>query len=312
MKPIYVIGSFMMDQITRAKRAPNAGETLIGESFHKAPGGKGANQAVSAARLGGHVTMAGAVGEDDNGAQFLRVFKAEGIDISHVKVCLDYATGIGNVVLDDSGQNRIIVVPGANLHYEKEDVQAFEASLPEGAVVVCQLEIPLATVDYVADLVKRKHGTFILNPAPFQPLSDALLSKVDYLTPNETELSGIAPGPQDHLEEVVIAGQKVLAKGVKHLVVTLGSRGSLYLSNEGSFYHHGYKVKAIDTVGAGDAFNGALAYGLALAWPASKILEFANAVGALSTTKEGAIPSLPYLQDVEAFLAREPQKALPL
>ncbi|TVP94186.1 MAG: ribokinase [Acholeplasmatales bacterium] len=298
---VLVIGSFMMDCVTQAPRAPQAGETLIGTAYRTIPGGKGANQAVAARRLGSDVIMAGCLGEDAFGQTFVETFKQEGIDIKHVRFSQTH-TGIGSILLEDNGENRIVVIPGANMAYTVADLQSLDEAIKQANVVMMQLEMRLDVVDTASQLCEQHSTPLILNPAPAQALSHKLLARVDYLTPNESELARLVGRSHlENLEEKCIAAQTLIALGVRRVIVTLGAEGCLLVDAQQTLHVPGHSVTVVDTVAAGDAFNGALAYGIDRGMPLEKTLALANAVGALTVQKHGAIPSLPTLDAVYSF-----------
>lgn len=299
---VLVVGSFITDFVARTERAPQAGETVAGISFNSFLGGKGANQAVAAKRMGADVTMAGCVGNDIYGKQFLSLFEREGMSTRYIKVSEDGKTGCSLVTVESSGQNRICMVAGSNMDYTAEDAAALEPIVARSDVVVTQHEMRVDVVEMLAELCKA-HGTkLILNPAPARAVSDKVLSSVYVLTPNETEL-GILVGKTLKSEaEYIAACKQLLGNGVRHVVVTLGSAGCLLVNSDTVKHIDGFKVKAVDTVGAGDSFTGALA---ALIDEGAKIedaLRVCCGVGALAVQKEGAIPSMPYRADVDAFI----------
>lgn len=291
-----------MDMVVRTNRAPEAGETLMGQAFALSPGGKGANQAVAAARLGAKVTMIGRVGKDTFGTEMLEVIDREGIDIEHISTSETQATGVASIVLEESGENRIIVVPGANIDLTVEDIQALESVISQAEMVVIQLEMDLAMSEQAVAIAHRHGIPVILNPAPARKLKDEMLSQVTYLTPNETEAGILSGMTVDSVEAAEEAASILLQKGVQNVIVTLGSKGALIVNAEGTKTISGFPVQAVDTVAAGDSFNGALAQQLVLGKSLEEAVGFANAVGALAVGKEGAIPSLPYLSEVEQFL----------
>lgn len=299
---ILVIGSFMMDLVVRTDRAPLAGETLIGESFGRFPGGKGANQAVAAARLGGEVIMAGKVGNDLFGDEFYSVLSENNVDTQYILKDDTASTGVGSIVVEKSGQNRIIVVPGANLNFTTDETDDLESVIREAALLVMQLEMDMSVVERAAELAARHDVPVILNPAPAQSLSDRLLSRVTYLTPNETELALLSGMEVKSIEDAKRAAQALLDRGVQNVIVTLAEKGALLCTPNGFQHIEGFPVEPVDTVAAGDSFNGALAVQLVKGASLTEALRFANAVGALTVTKEGAIPSLPRLDEVNAFL----------
>lgn len=299
---IFVLGSFMMDLVVRAIRAPEAGETVIGESFGRFPGGKGANQAVAAARLGGKVMMAGKLGSDMFGQEMLSAVQREQVDTRHIISMDDVPTGIGSVVLDRSGQNRIIVVPGANMSYTLDEVNRLEPDIRQADLLIMQLEMELSVVERAAELAASHGVPVMLNPAPARQLSDALLRNVSYLTPNESELELLSGMRVRNMKDTELAARSLLAKGVQCVIVTLADKGALICHGGGCQHVQGYAVEPVDTVAAGDSFNGALAVQIVQGVPLAEAVRFANAVGALTVTKEGAIPSLPTLGEVERFM----------
>ncbi|WP_339191117.1 ribokinase [Paenibacillus sp. FSL P2-0121] len=302
---IVVIGSLNMDMVVRTNRSPDAGETLIGQAFALSPGGKGANQAVAAARLGAEVSMIGRVGKDTFGSEMLEIIRNEGIHIEHISVSEHEATGVASIVIEEDGENRIIVVPGANIELTVEDIQALEAVISQAKIIVLQLEMDLAMSEQAIAIAHRKGIPVILNPAPARVLKDEMLAQVSYLTPNETEAGILSGMTVDSAETAEQAARILLQKGVQNVIVTLGSKGALIVNAEGAKAVPGFPIKAVDTVAAGDSFNGALAQQLVLGKTLEEAVSFANAVGALAVGKEGAIPSLPQLSEVEQFLKRK-------
>ncbi|OMF83877.1 ribokinase [Paenibacillus sp. FSL R7-0273] len=299
---IVVIGSLNMDMVVRTQRAPEAGETLFGQDFALSPGGKGANQAVAAARLGAEVTMIGSVGRDGFGSELLEIMRGEGIHTEHLTQSEKLGTGVASIVVDGEGENRIIVVPGANLELGVADIQALETVISGADMIVMQLETDLAMCEEAARIAGKHQIPVILNPAPARELSNEMLSYVTYLTPNETEagiLSGVEVSGMESAEQ---AARILLQKGVQNVIITLGSKGALIVNGAHCEHVQGFPVKAVDTVAAGDSFNGALAYQLTSGKPLAAAVRFANAVGALAVGRQGAIPSLPKLAEVEQFI----------
>ncbi|MEK5475500.1 ribokinase [Paenibacillus sp. FSL R5-0407] len=297
-----VIGSFMMDLVIGTERAPHRGETVIGGSFDRFPGGKGANQAVAAARLGADVIMAGKLGMDSFGEEMHAVLVREGIESSQILFDRSAPTGVGSIVLEAGGQNRIIVVPGANLKFTAEETLRLEPWIQKSQILVMQLEMDLAVVEQAAEIASKYGVPFILNPAPARALTPDLLSKVTYLTPNETELELLTGISADSEENLRKGAQILLDQGVGHVVVTLAEKGALIADRNGFTRVEGFPVQALDTVAAGDSFNGALAVELTRGASVPEAVRFANAVGAITVTRRGAIPSLPGREEVEAFL----------
>jgi len=299
---ILVIGSFMMDLVVRTPRAPENGETLIGTSFSIFPGGKGANQAVSSARLGGKVTMVGKVGIDHFGDQALDALNKENVNTQYILRDSEIPTGVGSVTLEENGDNRIIVVPGANLNFTIDELENIKHLIMNAKVIVLQLEMDLKMVEQAIAYAADYEVPIIFNPAPAQKLSDEVLSKISYLTPNETEAEILTGVTINSIEDAKTAGKILIEKGVKNVIMTLAEKGALVVNQSRAYHVPGFPVHPVDSVAAGDSFNGALAVGIVSGKTLEEAVKFANAVGALTVTKEGAIPSLPSLEEVELFL----------
>jgi ribokinase len=295
---IIVVGSLNMDLVVRSSHHPQPGETIIGGTFSTFPGGKGANQAVAAARLGARVQMVGAVGEDAFGSELLGHLGSDGIDHRLVRRDPQAATGVALITIDAKGQNTIVVASGANLQVTAEDVAATEAIFQNAALLLIQLECPLPAVAKAIELAK-KHGLIVvLNPAPAQPLSAELLSQVDYLVPNQIELAMLTG--YDDIEQAVAHLRGI---GVRCVVVTLGEDGVLASSATGELRLPAHQVTVVDTTAAGDAFAGGLSVGLAEGLTLAEALALGNAAGALAVTRAGAQPSLPTRAEVNALIA---------
>lgn len=302
---ITVVGSLNMDLIVRAPRIPQPGETIIGRGFHVAPGGKGANQAVAAARLGARVSMVGRVGQDSFGTDLLNNLKEAGVDHTYVTQDPDAASGVALIEVDDAGQNSIVVASGANMQLSPADVEAAEAIIAGADILLLQLESPLETVARAAQLARAHQVTVILNPAPAQPLPAGLLSAVNILVPNESEtaiLTGLPVGDQSEIEA---AGARLRDLGVETLILTLGERGAMLVTAGGSQLFPTFKVTPVDTTAAGDAFVGGLAVALAEGLSLPEAIRWGNAAGALATTRLGAQPSLPSRQTLEDLLVEK-------
>ncbi|WP_256700701.1 ribokinase [Paenibacillus sp. P46E] len=299
---IVIIGSLNMDMVVRTSRAPEAGETLFGQDFTLSPGGKGANQAAAAARLGAEVTMIGRVGKDAFGNELLEVMRQEQIHTEHIGQSETLSTGVASIVVDGEGENRIIVVPGANIEMGPADIEALAPIISQAEMVVLQLETDLSMCAHAAAIADRHGIPVILNPAPARALDDAFLQHVTYLTPNETEAGILAGMAVNSIDDAEQAARILLQKGVRDVIVTLGPKGALIVNHAGSLHIPGFPVQAVDTVAAGDSFNGALAWQLTKGKTLDEAVRFANAVGALAVGKKGAIPSLPQLPEVEQFL----------
>lgn len=299
MKKVVVVGSINMDLVTRCKRAPKGGETLFGEEFSQVPGGKGANQAVAIGKLGTNVIMLGKIGKDSFGKDMLASMEKNGVNIQHIEEG-EKATGIAKIIVEESGQNRILVVAGANSEVDKEYVDRHLAAIKESDIVVTQLEIPIETVEYTLKKAKELGKITILNPAPARELSDEIIKNSDFIIPNESELALITGMAVETEEEIKKAGKKLLDMGVKNLIITLGSKGSLHLNRDKCEFHSAYKVKAIDTTAAGDSFIGGVVRELN-GDNISEAIEFGTKVSAIAVTKKGAQTSIPTIEEVIKF-----------
>jgi ribokinase len=302
---VVIVGSLNMDLVTRAPRLPRAGETLAGQSFVTVPGGKGANQAVAAARLGASVAMIGCVGDDAYGEQLRTALLAEGIDCQAVTRVTGESTGVALIVVDDSSQNAIVIVAGGNGHVTASVVDSFDALLSGAEVIICQLEVPLDTVGHV---LKRGHElgkTVILNPAPASgPLPAEWFAWIDYLIPNESEATALTGLPVDSTASADAAASALLKAGVSKVIVTLGEQGALFASASRSEHFPAPKVQPVDTTAAGDTFVGGFAAALADGKSESDAIRFGQVAAALSVTRSGAQPSIPTFAEVQASAAQ--------
>ena len=302
MANIVVVGSINMDLVVRTPRFAQPGETLTGDDFHTVPGGKGANQAVAARRLGAAVTMVGCVGEDAFGALMRQGLADEGIDVRHLDVRGGHPSGVALITVDAHGENTIIVVPGANGRMTVDDVTLAREAITAASVLLLQLEVPLPVVRAAAHLARAHGVAVVLNAAPAQPLDDGLLSLADYLVVNESEVFALA-GPQATDRQAAIAALQ--ARGARHVVLTLGAAGALLVPAHGeptSVY--AFTVPVVDTTAAGDAFVGAFAVAIADGLPAETALRRGNAAGALAVTRAGAQPSLPTRDAVDEWMGK--------
>jgi ribokinase len=300
---VVVVGSLNMDLVIRSTRMPRAGETILGGDFHMVPGGKGANQAVAASRLGARVSMVGRVGDDAFGRELLRNLAADGIDHTFVHNDATSATGVALIVVDDAGQNSIVVASGANMDLSPSDVDGAAATLRSTDVLLLQLESPLETVVHAAELAHAHGVTVILNPAPARPLPEKLLALVDVLVPNESESALLTGMPVDNVDQAAAASAELRRAGVGTVILTLGERGALLAEQTGTRVFPAFEVEPVDTTAAGDAFLAGLAVTLAEGKRLDEAVQWANAAGALATTKLGAQTSLPTRQAVERLLA---------
>ena len=300
MKNICVIGSLNMDLVVNVDTMPKPGQTIIGSNFKEVPGGKGANQAVAMTRLNGNVSMIGKVGEDGFGQTLINSLKNDKVDTTYIQTAKG-ATGVALITVDKNAQNSIVVSPGANFEVKEDDIDNNIEAIKNSDIVVLQLETPLNTIKYALNKAKELNKYTILNPAPAVKLDDEIIKNVDLLTPNETELEIISGVSIETEEDIQKAAQIMIEKGVKELIVTLGSKGSLYINKEKSMFKKAYKVEAMDTTAAGDSYTGALAVALSQDKNIEDAMDFASKVGALSVLKEGAQSSLPTLEDVKNF-----------
>lgn len=300
MKNICVIGSLNMDLVVNVDTMPKPGQTIIGSNFKEVPGGKGANQAVAMTRLNGNVSMIGKGGEDGFGQTLINSLKNDKVDTTYIQTSKG-ATGVALITVDKNAQNSIVVSPGANFEVKEDDIDNNIEAIKNSDIVVLQLETPLNTIKYALNKAKELNKYTILNPAPAVKLDDEIIKNVDLLTPNETELEIISGVSIETEEDIQKAAQIMIEKGVKELIVTLGSKGSLYINKEKSMFKKAYKVEAVDTTAAGDSYTGALAVALSQDKNIEDAMDFASKVGALSVLKEGAQSSLPTLEDVKNF-----------
>ncbi len=299
---VVVVGSLNMDLVARAPRIPQPGETIIGRDFHTLPGGKGANQAVAAARLGAAVAMVGRVGSDAFARLLLDNLAAAGADHTYVIQDPGAATGVALIVVDAAGQNSIVVASGANMRLSPADVEAAETAIASADVLLVQLETPLETVTRAAQLAHAHGVTVILNPSPAQPLPPALLSLVDVLVLNESETALLTGLPIDSLVRVEAAAGALRASGVGVVILTLGERGALLAQAGSTQAFPVFRVTVVDTTAAGDAFMGGLGVALAEGQSLAESIRWGNAAGALAATQLGAQPSLPTRRAVEKLL----------
>jgi ribokinase len=299
---VAVVGSLNIDIVVSVDHHPRPGETVIGGPLFRNQGGKGANQAVAAARLGQQVGMVGAVGDDDSGRELIEAMNREGVDATHIRVMEDEHSGTALIAVDSEGENTIVVSSGANALVSPADIDAAGPLLEQAAVTLLQLEIPLEAVEAAAG---ASDGTVVLNPAPFRPLPASVLDRVDVLVPNAGELAALVGGREagDDLDDVVEVAARI--RGPESVVVTLGARGALLVSGGSSHPVAAPRVEVVDTTAAGDCFCGALADALVRDLSFEAAVEWAVSCAALSTTRKGAQPSLPSRAEVEAFTHAE-------
>lgn len=301
---IVVFGSINIDLVTYSQTLPHPGETLHGKSYAIGLGGKGCNQAAAVAALGGDVQLVGRIGTDDFGRTATGMLQENRVPTEYITVDSTTNTGLAVIGVDNEGQNCITVIGGANMTIEEQDVISNQALFEKAEFLLLQMEIPLTAAMLAADLVSSAGGRVIFDPAPApkEGIAKEVLERIDIITPNETEtqlLTGIYPSDE---HKATMAAQILIEKGVKVVIVKMGARGVCYYTRDENLYIPPFKVTSIDTVAAGDCFNGGLAYALSKGLEIIEAVRFASACGALSTTKAGASSSAPTFDEVEAFL----------
>lgn len=303
-KTVVVVGSLNMDLVACAPRLPQRGETIFGKEFSTFPGGKGANQAVAAGKLGAKVYMAGCIGRDGFGNELMASLRSNQVNTDFIRQ-VDGSTGTALITVADDGANTIVVVGGANMECKSIDVDRALACCLEPGILLVQNEVPRETVEYAISTAQKKGWMVILNPAPARPIDQQLMPLVDIIIPNETEMATLTDCPVETLEELIYAAGKLLQSGVKNVIVTIGAKGAICCNESGYQQIKPYIVKAVDTTAAGDAYTGGLAAALAEGKNLVESMDFAAAVAALSVTKKGAQPSLPWRTAVEEFISKE-------
>lgn len=300
---IYVLGSINMDMVARVPHMPVGGETLTADKYYVNPGGKGANQAVAIAKLGGKVAMIGKVGSDETGDALKNNLKAMGVDESMVTRA-DVPSGIAMIIVE-GGENRIILYKGANHSVTKADVDEGLKNAKPGDALVMQLEIPLETVTYAAAVAKQKGMLVLLNPAPAVPLGEELLKNVDIIAPNETETEILTGVGLDSDVHIALAVKKLYQLGVKRVIITMGSRGSIVAEGQTITPVEPRKVKAVDTTSAGDTFVGATVLRYLDGDTLEDAARFASVASSITVTREGAAQSIPTLNEVKKVIESE-------
>lgn len=306
-KPVLVIGSINLDVVAAVPHIPMPGETISGTSLERFFGGKGANQAVSVARLDYPVHMIAKVGDDDNGELLRRGLRQAGVEVRGVTTAPETPSGTALIFTDPAGRNSIVIVAGANGKLLPVDLARFETLINSAGIILLQLEVPLQTVIYIAEMGYRKNIPVMLDPAPARDLPAKLLLQLAWLTPNEVEASYLCghPGQPVPPDQVAQSAEDLLSRGPRNVLIKLGSHGAYLATRDGLRQHiPPYKVRALDSTAAGDAFNGALAVALMQGKNPVDAASFASAVAALSVTKKGAQPSMPTAQDVSKFLKK--------
>jgi len=299
---VLIVGSANVDFTVALSRLPAPGETVSEGTLLVARGGKGANQAVAARRLGAEARLVGCVGDDASGREIREALAGEGIGVGALLTTSAAATGTALIIVDVAGRNQIAVAPGANRTLTPEAVEERDADFAWAEVVIVSLEVPLDAAKRALEVARRHGALTILNPAPFPERGVDFLALADYVTPNETEASRLVGQPVRDAATAGTAAAAIRARGARHAIVTLGAAGALAEGPDGRVHAAAPRVTAVDTTGAGDAFNGALAVALAERRPVTAALAFANAAAALACTKRGAQPSMPVRAEVERAL----------
>ncbi len=296
---ITVIGSSNTDMVVRTRHLPVAGETTLGGDFFMNPGGKGANQAVAARRLGGNVSFIAKIGNDIFGKEALQLFNSEGLNTDHVITDVLNPSGVALIAVDERAENLIVVAPGANSNLSVIDLEAARVEITRSEIILLQLEIPLSTVMYAAEMAFTNGKKVVLNPAPACELPDELLKRLYLITPNETEAGALTGITVNDADTALEASKILIGKGVKAVIVTLGSQGAFYFNGLEGKLIPAQKVKPVDTTAAGDVFNGALAVALAEGMDMEDAILFANKAAAISVTRMGAQASAPYRGEID-------------
>jgi len=287
-----------MDLVVKVEQFPRPGETIIGRSFEMFPGGKGANQAVACAKLECPTNFIGKVGNDDFGKRLTNNMKNTGICLDNLLSDPSDNTGTALITVDEKGENEIVVISGTNMRITAEDVRQFEDVFQKVKIVLTQLEIPLEAVTETARLAKKHDCLFILNPAPAQSIPENLFGAIDFLTPNEIELAELSCHSCENITDIESAAKKIIKKGAKNIIVTMGGKGALFVSRGAVNHYPVAPVKAVDSTGAGDAFNGALACAIHMGKEINDAINFAHSVAAVSVTRMGAQASMPSLKEI--------------
>ncbi len=299
---IMVVGSLHMDLTVKTERIPQIGETVLGKHFTMSPGGKGANQAVAAAKLGADVTLVGRVGADMLGKKLIENAKERRIDTSYIVEDRETATGVALIIVDEEGNNVIAVASGADMKCCHQDIDRADKIIRSSEVLSIQLEIPLRVVEYAIDKAFREGVKVILNPSPAQQLSDDLLRKVHILTPNEAEAEVLSGRKVTGVRAAKMVSEKIRESGVENVIVTLGKNGAVMATEEETVHIRGIEVNTVDATGAGDAFCGALAVAISSGKDLKEAAMYSNCAGALATTKIGAQEALPRASELESFM----------
>ena len=302
---ILVFGSINMDLTTYVPKLPRPGETLRGSSFITVPGGKGSNQAVACARLGTKTYFVGRVGKDAFGPEVLEIVKKEGVDISQAIIDPKSGTGLAVISVDENAENSIIIISGANLALDNSDVERAKTLMEDATVLMLQLEASLEPTFETAKAANQKGMKVILDPAPAYPIPQDVFPFIDFITPNEVETEALVGFKPANQEDAARAAKALKEKGVRTAIIKMGSLGAYYDSPEGSGFVRAFKVNAIDTVAAGDAFNAGLAVAISEGKSVSDAVRWGAAAGAIATTRKGALPSMPHRDEMLKLLKEQ-------
>lgn len=299
MKKVLVVGSLNMDIVIETDHIPVSGETISGKSIELIPGGKGANQAYTIGKLGGNVAMLGAVGEDDKGQKLLENLEKVGVNVAGIKKMNDVPTGQAYIAVDSAGNNVIVIIAGANGEVSESLIRENMELILNSDIIVMQLEIPLEVVRFVKDLAVELGKTVIVDPAPaVKGIPDSFWAGIDYIKPNETEI-GILTGMEvKNQEDAVRAAKTLIKKGVKNVIVSLGSKGCVLVTKDTEEYFPACKVKAVDTTAAGDCFTAAFALALSQGKDSKEAISFGQKASAIAVTRKGAQTSIPTLEEI--------------
>lgn len=299
MKKILIVGSLNMDVVIETSQMPKCGETIAGKSVTHIPGGKGANQAYAAGKLGGDVTMLGAVGKDSNGKILLDNLNSVGVDCSKIEKIEGVQTGQAFITVNDEGDNSIIVISGANGKVSKELVDQNRKLITECDIVVLQLEIPIEVVEHVKEIAVQEGKTVIVDPAPaVDGIPEKFWQGIDYIKPNETELEKLTNCRTGSWKDVVEAGKIMLGKGVKNVIATLGAEGCMLVNKDQEIFYPAHKVKSVDTTAAGDCFTAAFALALSKEKTCEEAIRFAQKASSIVVTRKGAQTSIPTIEEM--------------
>ena len=303
MKPISILGVFVADLCFIGDRIPSKGQTILGKKHVVGPGGKGSNQAIAAARLNGDVSFITKVGKDSHSEMAFNLYKEAGLKTHSIIQDEKLFTGVAGIMIDKDGNNAINIVSGAAEHLFAEDIDNKVETIKNSEIFLTQMETPDEITIYALKKAKEHKCITILNPAPARKIDEDIFKIIDFFTPNETEAEFYLNKKIETEKDIKIASEEFLKKGIKNIVITLGEKGCYFANDKENFFMNAFKLKqpVIDTTGAGDAFNGALAVGLSKDLDIKEALTFANKVGAISTTKQGAAASMPSMEDLNNY-----------